>query len=175
VDGRAGHGVRGEQAAVVRVQCLGPGRPPPSVAVAEPDLRAGQRQHPGRVESAGQVTGIEQGDPQARLGGRMDQGAPHRVRVGVGHPVRLVVYVVELAHAGNPGQRHLGVHGAGQGEVAVRVEPAGDLVHPLAPGPERAAIRLGGAAQGAVEGVRVGVGQAGEGEATEAFGVGWDG
>ena len=109
---------------MVRAERLGPDRPPRSVAVTEPDPRAGQRQHPGLVESAGQVTGVEQGDPQARLGGRLDQGAPHRVRVGVGRPVRLVVHVVELAHAGDPGQHHLGVHGAGQGEVAVRVEPA---------------------------------------------------
>src|SRR5439155_3370278 len=48
----------------------------------------------------------------------------------------------------------------------------GDLVHPLAPGPERAAVRLGGAAQCAVEGVRVGVGQAGQGEAAQALRVG---
>ena len=172
VDGRAGPGVRGEHAVVVRAERLGPGRPPRSVAVAEPDLRAGQRQHPGLVEAAGQVAGVEQGDPQARLGGRLDQGVTHRVRVGVGRPVRLVVQVVELAHAGDPGQRHLGVDGAGQGEVAVRVEPGGDLVHPLAPGPERAAVRLGGAAQGAVEGVRVRVGEAGEGEAAKALRVG---
>ena len=123
-------------------------------------------------EAAGQVAGVEQRHPQAGLGGRLDQGPAHRVGVGVGPPARLVVQVVELAHAAHPGQRHLGVHGAGQPEVAVGVEPGRDLVHPLAPGPERAAVRLGDGAQGAVEGVRVRVGEPGQGEAGEVFALG---
>ena len=171
VDGRAGPRVRGDQPMRVQGERLGPDRPLRSVAVAEPDLRAGQRQHARLVEPAGQVAGVEQGDPQARLGGRLDQGPAHRVRVGVGAAVRLVVQVVELPYAADPGQGHLGVDGAGQGQVAVRVQPGGDLVHPLAPGPERAAIRLGDAAQRAVEGVRVRVGEAGEREAGEALGA----
>ncbi len=160
---------------LVVAEVRGPRRPPHGVAVAEAQLRAGQRQHPARFgwgEAAGQVAGVEQRHPQAGLGGRLDQGSAHRVGVGVGPPARLVVQVVELAHAAHPGQRHLGVDGPGQPEVAVGVEPGRDLVHPLAPGPERAAVRLGDGAQGAVEGMRVSVGEPGQGEAGEAFGIG---
>ena len=79
-----------------------------------------------------------------------------------------MVEVVELADRGDPGERHLAEGGAGEAEVALRVEPRGDLVHLLAPGPEAAAAALGVAAQGAVEGVRVGVGEPGQGEPVEA-------
>src|SRR6266851_3527565 len=151
----------------------GPGGPPHGIAVAEPELRPGQRQHstpprlgPGRRrQAAGQVAGVEQRHPQAGLGRRLDQGAAHRVRVRVRPPVRLVMQVVELADAAHPGQRHLGVHGAGQPEVAVGVEAGRDGVHALAPGPERAVVRLGSGPQRAVERVRVGVGEPGQGEA----------
>ena len=76
--------------------------------------------------------------------------------------------VMELADAGHTREGHLRVDGAGQGQVAVRVEPGRDLVHPLPPGPERAEAHLGGAAQRAVERVRVRVGQAGQGQAGPA-------
>ena len=49
-------------------------------------------------------------------------------------------------------------------QVGVRVSAAGDGVHLLAPGPEGAAAAVGAAAQRPVEGVRVGVGQAGQGQ-----------
>ena len=61
-----------------------------------------------------------------------DQRLAHGVRVVVRPPAGRVVQVVELAHAGDAGQRHLGVRRPRQREVAVGVEPRGDGVHPLA-------------------------------------------
>ena len=72
-----------------------------------------------------------------------------------GAAARPVVQVVELAHAGHAGQRHLRERRPRQREVGVRVEPRGDGVHPLAPGPERAAAAVGAPPQRAVEGVAV--------------------
>ena len=48
----------------------------------------------------------------------------HGVRVGVAAAAGRVVQVVELADAGDAGERHLGVDGGGQRAVAVRVERA---------------------------------------------------
>ncbi len=73
-------------------------------------------------------------------------------------PAPIMMQVVELADAADAGQRHLRVHGGREREIAVRVEPVRDLVHPLAPRPERASGRLGDATQRPVERVRVGVG-----------------
>ena len=80
---------------------------------------------------------------------------PHRVRVVVRRAVRLMVQVVELAHAGDAAGGHLAVGGQGQFEVGVGIEPPGDGVHLLAPGPERPTFPLGPPAQGAVERVAV--------------------
>lgn len=106
------------------------------------------------------------------VGGGRDQRLAHGVGVVVGAAVGLVVEVVELPDGGDPGQRHLGVHGAGQRVVAVRGEGGGEAVHGLAPGPEGAGADLDGGAQRAVEGVRVGVGEAGQGEAGQPDGAG---
>src|SRR5690606_12748579 len=110
-------------------------------------------------ETGGEVAGVEEGDADARLGGGRDQGLAHGVGVGVGGAAGGVVQVVELADGGDAGEGHLGVHGAGEAVVGVGGQPVGDRVHDLPPGPEGAAADLDGAAQGAVEGVRVGVRQ----------------
>ena len=112
-----------------------PLRPRAGGAVGEPALHAVDR---AAVHVRGEVAGVEQGEPDPGLGGGLRQGVAHRVRVGVRAPVRAVVQVVELAHRRDAGQRALGESGAGQGEVGVGVEPGGDGVHALAPGPERA-------------------------------------
>jgi len=169
MDCRADLGVRRDHAVLVVSQLGDPRRPPQCVPVTEPQLRSGQRQRALLRQPAGQVARVEERDPQARLGRRLEQGAAHGVPVRVRVPARLVMQVVELAHAAHPGQRHLGVDRPGQPEVAVRVEPGRDGVHALAPGPERAAVRLGGGPQRPVKGVRVSVGEAGQGEAAEAF------
>ena len=137
----------------------GPRGPAVGVAVAETDLGAGQRP---AVEPAPQVAGVEQGEPDPGPAGRLGQRLPHLVGVGVGPAGRVVVQVVELAHGGDPGQRHLGVGGGGQLQVAVRVEDRGDLVHQLPPAPEVPPAAMGAPAQRPVEGVRVAVGQPGD-------------
>ena len=142
-------------------QGVDPVGPRPDAAVAVAELRALGR-HP---EAGGEVERVEERDPDAGLPGRLDQHVAHLVGVGVGRAVRAVVDVVELAHARDPGRRHLAVRRSRQGEVGVRVEPRGDGVHLVAPGPEGAALALGAAAERAVEGVAVGVGEAGDDEA----------
>ena len=61
--------------------------------------------------------------------GGVDQGVSHGIRVGVRPPAGVVVQVVEFADRGDAGQRHLGVHRAGQLAVAVRGQPVGGGVH----------------------------------------------
>ena len=76
-----------------RVHALGPGL---RVGVAE------------ALDAAVQVARVEQRDADARLGRRGQHRAAHRVRVVVGRAAGRVVEVVELADAGDAGQRHLG-------------------------------------------------------------------
>jgi hypothetical protein len=64
-----------------------------------------------------------------------------------------MVQVVELLDAGPAGHYQLGVDRSRQRQIAVRVEPAGQVVHLLAPGRKRAV--LGAATQRPVERVRV--------------------
>ena len=71
---------------------------------------------------------------------------------------------MELADTGHPRQRHLRVDRPGQRQVAARIQPLGHLVHLLPPGPKRTTAGLPNAAQCAVEGMRVGVRQARQGE-----------
>jgi hypothetical protein len=141
---------------LVSAQCSDPLRPRLRGAVAEPKLRTVQRDGPaGLIEPARQVAAVEQRDPEPGLRGRVDQRSAHRIRVGVRGTAWRVMQVVELAHAADPGQRHLCVDGAGERQVTAGIERAGDLIHPLAPRPERAPARLRDPAQGAVECVRV--------------------
>ena len=94
------------------------------------------------------------------VGSGLDERGPHRVRVGVAPTTMIMVQVVELADDGVAGQRHLGVHGPGQRQIAIRIELGGHGVHLSPPGPERAAAVVGAPAQCPVEGVAVPVGQA---------------
>jgi hypothetical protein len=168
VHGRADHDVAGT--GVRRVQRLGPRCPGVRVAVGEPVLNTVR----WLADPAGQVAGVQQGEPQPGLPGCLDQDVPHRVGVSIAVPARRVVQVVELADAGDAGQHHLGERGPGQREVGVRVEPAGHAVHLLAPGPERAAaagVVLGPPAQGPVERVRVSVGEARQDQAGQVLGA----
>ncbi len=150
VDGRAdaehrGVGQRGRSLA-----------PSQGVTVTEAPLVPAER----LVEASAEITGVEQGQPDPGVLGRRGERGAHLVGVGVGPPVGLVMQVVELADGGDARQRHLRVGGAGQRQQRVGVEALGDVVHGVAPGPEVASLIMGPAAQGAVEGVGVGVGQA---------------
>ena len=118
-----------------------------------------------------EVARVEQRDAQPGLHGRGDHGLAHRVGVGVRDAARGVVQVVELADGADPGQHHLGERGAGQRQVRVGVEAGGDRVHLLAPRPERSRAGLRAPPQGSMEGVAVGVGEAGQRETGQSHGV----
>src|SRR6266540_2243333 len=135
---------------------LGPGG---GVAVAEAQLRAFER---ATLEVAPEVAGVVQGETDARLRSRGRQGEAHLVRVGVAPALLVVVDVVEFADRGDARERHLRVDSGRQRQVALRVEPACQLVHPPSPAPEVPSLPLGSAPQRAVEGVRVGIGEPGE-------------
>ena len=147
---------------------------PPSldVAVAEPALDRVERQVAVAVEAALEVARVEQREPDAGLVGRLAHRETHRVRVAVRVPARAVVDVVELPHDRDAGLHHLGEDGPRQREVRVGVELLRGGIHLLAPAPEVAAAAVDAAAQGAVEGVAVGVGHAGQRHAGEADVVG---
>src|SRR5699024_6475322 len=97
-----------------------------------------------------------------------------RSRLGhgsVGCPVLCVVEVVEFPHRGVSAGEHLGEHGAGHSLIGFGVELRRDRVHDLAPGPEGPAVAVCAAAQNAVEGVRVRVHPAGQGESGNHLGA----
>ena len=142
VDRRAEPGVRRHHAEGVAGEPGDPLRPGGRRAVAEPELNARQRQRlSAGQEPARQVAGVKQGDPQAGCGRGRDQHPAHLVRVAVALSAGAVMEIVELPDAGDPGQRHLRVDGAGEREVGAGVEPLGDRVHAVPPGPERVACR----------------------------------
>src|SRR6266545_558858 len=143
---------------------LGPGG---GVAVAEAQLRAFER---ATLEVAPEVAGVDQGETDARLRSRGRQGEAHLVRVGVAPALLVVVDVVEFADRGDARERHLRVDSGRQRQVALRVEPACQLVHPPSPAPEVPSLPLGSAPQRAVEGVRVGIGEPGECESRQTGG-----
>ena len=72
--------------------------------------------------------------------GRADEPAADLVAIGVGNAARPVVEIVELADDRVAGDHHFGERRGRQGLERVRLEGGGELVHPLAPRPERAAV-----------------------------------
>ena len=135
---------------------------------ASPSLNRTLHPLDGLAEAAGEVRRVEQAEPQPGLVRCRLERLPHRVRVVVRRPVGPVVQVVELADARVAGGHHLAVRRAGQREVGVGLQPPGDVVHQLAPRPERPPLALGPASQRAVERVAVAVRQAGDREAGQA-------
>lgn len=91
------------------------------------------------------------------------------VGVGVGRAVGLVVEVVEFADGGDAGQEHFEEGERGGGADLFGGKAEGGVVHLLAPGPEVVVLGLavggavfGAAADGALEGVAMGVDHAGD-------------
>ena len=84
----------------------------------------------------------------------------------------LAAATILIALAGDAGHRHLAVHRPGEAVVGVGCQPCGEVVHLLAPGPERAGAHLGAPAQGTVECMAVCVGQPGQRQPGQADGVG---
>ena len=106
-----------------------------------------------------QVEGVEQGHADADVTSGGHYRRAHGVGVVVGLAVRAVVDVVELAHHADAREGHLREHRPGQPVVAVGIKPGRDLVHEIAPGPERAPPGMGAAPQGSVKSMAVRVGQ----------------
>ena len=120
------------------------------------------------VETGAHVQHRQQGQTDAGIGGGRDQGARHRGRVVVWVAVGLVVQVVELADGGVAGFQHFRVELHRHGVQRIGIQPAGEAVHQLAPGPEavgRIGLVFGQAGHRALEGVRMGVRDAGQREA----------
>ena len=141
-------------------QLAGPFGPSFDGAVAEPELDAVEWNRTGTAEPAMEVTGVEQREPDAGGVGGGEERLGHRVLVVVRRTSGLVMDVVELADRGDARHRHLAEHGAGEAVVVVGGEPAGDVVHLVAPRPERAATAvLGAAPKHPVESVAVHVGE----------------
>ena len=128
----------------------------PQVERREP--RLGRLQRP--ADPARRVVRLQQDDPDADLRGRLQHDLVERVV-----PVAIVMEVVELAYGGDAGVAHLGEGlGTGPAELSA-VERADQRVHRLAPAPEAAGSRaelFAGAAQPALEGMRVRVDEARE-------------
>ncbi len=148
----AGHGADGVDGGAdpghrVGAQLLDPGGPGLGGAVAEPALDALHRD----VDTTGQVAGVQERQPDARV--------RRGLAKGLAHLVGPVVQVVELPHGRHAGDRHLAVHRRGQLQVALGRQLGRDRVHGLAPRPERAAVVVRPTAQRPVERVRVGVGE----------------
>ena len=124
----------------------------------------------GHAEARPRVADAEKRDAQADLACGGDHPERELEPVLVGAAVGVVVEVVELADGRGAGERHLQEALAGGDLDAVGVEARGGLVHRLAPGPEVVLGAPGGevlcaAADQALEGVAVGVDQAGKQQA----------
>ena len=66
-------------------------------------------------DSGTQIAGVEQGEPDAGVGGRRrSRRVPWHSGRRSGRPPAVVVQVVEFADGGDSGERHLRVHGAGE-------------------------------------------------------------
>jgi hypothetical protein len=149
---------RGSDLGVLIVRQAGePLRPSLGVTIAKSKLLGAE----GLTDPACEIASVEKRETEPRPPGGLTEHLAHLVRVGVGMAVWLVVQIMELAHRGKARHDHLGIGGGGQFEISIRIEPVGDPVHLLAPGPEGPA-GVGAAAEGAMEGVGVGIGQTGQ-------------
>ena len=130
-----------------------------NIAVAESSLHRIQWQVAGCGEPAGEVTHIEQGEPDPCLGGGLDQRRAHGIGIAVRAASLVMVQIVELADDGVSGQHHLGEYCAGQRQIGIRIQSGGERVHLLPPGPEAAAASVRSAPQGAMKSMTVAIGQ----------------
>jgi hypothetical protein len=79
-----------------------------------------------------------------------------------------MVEIVELPDHGEAGRHHLGENRLCENAIAVGIEGSGNGIHRLAPRPEVSPPAMGSPAQGPVEGVAVGVGEAGQRDPVDA-------
>ena len=121
------------------------------------------RSRRGSIEAAGPVVHGKERHGQPRVRCR----PPDRLRrLGPPPAVAPVMEMVELDDPGESGHQHLAVRLSRHGIQLFGLDPGGETVHLLAPRPERilAPRGLSEADEGTLEGVRVGVHHAGEGQ-----------
>ena len=75
---------------------------------------------------AGEVTHVEQGEPDACLGGGLNQRRAHGIRIAVRAASLIMVQIVKLADDGVSGQHHLGEYCAGQRQIGIRIQSSGE-------------------------------------------------
>ena len=147
---------------------LGPGV---GTSVGEADLPVRRGRVAVGSEPTVEVQRVEEGDADAGLARRGEEGIAHLVGVRVGRSVGAVMEVVELTDARDAGQCHLGEGGTGESVVAVGLEPLRRPVHHVAPRPETAALGLGTRPQRPVERMAVGVRETGNRQPGQAMSV----
>ncbi|MND60937.1 hypothetical protein D3C80_521780 [compost metagenome] len=116
----------------------------------------------------------QQGQANAAVGRGRADAAGQLGRVGVGLAGLVVVHVVEFGHRGVAGLEHLDVQLAGDDLQLLRADLADQAVHQVAPGPETVVGVAGDFRQpchGALEGMRVQVGHAGQQRAGQPLGA----
>jgi poly-gamma-glutamate synthesis protein (capsule biosynthesis protein) len=137
LDRDGANAVRGHADADARA----PGRPRTQLVHARQErvhVRVAEARQPAAVVGGGQ-----QNDPQPRPRRLLRERHRRRVRRLVRRAVRPVVHVVELADRPVPRAGHLGIGAGGDGAHAVDLQPPGQVVHLLAPGPEVVVRRAG--------------------------------
>src|ERR1700761_156865 len=126
--------------------------------VAETALECSQRTP---IEAAAHVEHRQQGQYDACLARRFDQGQRHRLGLCVRRAVGAMMQVLELAALGVARLEHFYIELRGNRLELFRPDRGGEGVHGFAPGPEAvvtAALALGQASHGALERMRMEVG-----------------
>src|SRR5262249_40642869 len=95
------------------------------------------------------VADVQENNPQAHIARRLDDPLRQLVPIGVLAPSRVAMKVVELAYRGDSRLRHFQECLARRNVKLLGTESRGDLVHALAPRPERVRLLAGGAELGA--------------------------
>ena len=149
---------------VEHVDAIGPRLHAP---VAEPQLHALER----AADPALEVARIDEHDAQAGVSSCRNDGMAHRVRVAVPTAARVVMHVVELPYRRDARERHLPIGRTGEGVQRVGVEQRGELVHLVAPRPERPLATVRARSQRPVEHVGVRVHETGDRHAGTPLGV----
>ena len=117
------------------------------------------------VKTAGHVQHRQQSHADAGIACGSNQRPRHRGRIGIGAAIRLVMQVMEFAHAGVAGFQHFRIQLRGHRIGAFRGHARGEAVHGFAPGPEtvlRLGLVFGQARHGALEGMGMQIGDAGQ-------------
>ena len=155
-------------------QVVDPASPACGIAIVEASLFWTNRRVSAGccgVESAAQVKGVEQGQPDPNIGRSSRHRDPHCIGIVVGASALLVVQVVELADHPDSGECHFREDRTGQPVVVVGVKVPSNPIHQVAPSPERAPLLVGAAPQCSMKGMAVCIGERRDRYATELSGI----